>query len=366
VEIATHTLTVVCLVCNDARMLSDPVTDAVVTETATDEPEWALGPGAVSWKVLRNPCVFVVALLREGLLLTLHPQFAAAAVDHDRVHADPVLRYRTIARYAYSSVYGSPADAERVAGFVRKNHLRVVGVEPITGLYYQANSDYELALTQAMLSGSWIAAYEAISGRLTDAERDQFLLEQQCAGALLGIPPEHLPSTMTELEAFLAKARERWAAGWQARRVLRPFTMGTYPAGSVIGDLPPLKRAAAGRVIRALSDITLLTMHPDEIELISLPRPPELRAKAAVRGSLRLLAAAMGSPRGVAAWDGFMKSDVAALMRRARAAEDAAGGHDAAARTFVPPNPARCVAQLDTIENMRDDVLDAVAQAHAR
>jgi uncharacterized protein (DUF2236 family) len=56
------------------------------------EPQWALGPGAVSWRVLRNPCVFVIALLREGILLTLHPQFAAAAVDHDRVHQDPVTR----------------------------------------------------------------------------------------------------------------------------------------------------------------------------------------------------------------------------------------------------------------------------------
>jgi uncharacterized protein (DUF2236 family) len=196
---------------------------------------WALGPGAVSWKVLRNPAVFVIALLREGLLLTLHPQFAAAAVDHDRVHQDPVTRYRTIARYAYSVVYGTPADAERVSGFVRRNHVRVAGVEPITGLPYQANSDYELALTQTLLSSSWIAAYEIIAGRLSDHERDQFLVEQRTAGALLGIEPDHLPGTMTELDTFLANARVRWAAGHQAREVLRPFTLGDYPAGSVIG-----------------------------------------------------------------------------------------------------------------------------------
>jgi uncharacterized protein (DUF2236 family) len=330
------------------------------------EREWALGPGAVSWKVLRNPCVFVIALLREGLLLTLHPQFAAAAVDHDRVHQDPVLRYRTIARYAYSTVYGSPADAERVAGFVRKNHNRVVGIEPITGLSYQANSDYELALTQAMLSSSWIAAYEAIEGRLTDPERDQFLIEQKLAGALLGIPPEHLPGTMRELDTFLVKARERWAAGWQARQVLRPFTMGIYPAGSVIGDLAPLKRRAAARAIRALSDIAIDTMHPDEVELISLPRRPELRSQSAVRASLKLLSATLGSTRGIAAWDRFMKADVAALMDRARAAERAAGGHEAAARRFVAPDPRGAVVALtDRVENMRSDVLVAIAGAAA-
>lgn len=329
--------------------------------SATDQGQaaWALGPGAVSWKVLRNPAVFVVALLREGLLLTLHPQFAAAAADHDRVHKDPVSRYRTIARYAYSTVYGTPADAERVAGFVRRNHSRVIGVEPITGLDYQAHSEYELALTQTLLSSSWIAAYEIIEGRLSDSERDRFLVEQKTAGALLGIPPEHLPGTMAELETFLANARKRWAAGWQAREILKPFTMGDYPAGSVIGELPPLKRRAVARAIRAVSDITLLTMHPDDLELLSIPRPPELRSKRAVRASLRMLATYMGSPRGIAAWDTFMKADVAALMRRARDAERAAGGHDAAARSFVAPDPSQYVAHIDgLVRNWRPEVLE--------
>ena len=149
-------------------MESTSVTPPPTAALAAPDPQWALGPGAVSWKVLRNPCVFVIALLREGLLLTLHPPFAAAAVDHDRVHQDPVTRYRTIARYAYSTVYGTCADAEKVAGFVRRNHKRVVGIEPITGRPYQANSDYELALTQALLNSSWMAAYEAIYGRLRD------------------------------------------------------------------------------------------------------------------------------------------------------------------------------------------------------
>lgn len=314
---------------------------------------WALGPGAVSWEVLRNPCVFVIALLREGILLTLHPPFAAAAVDHDRVHEDPVTRYRTIARYAYSAVYGTRADAERVSGYVRRAHTRVVGVEPITGCPYQANSDYELVLTQALLSSSWIAAYEAINRRLSDAERDQFLVEQKTAGALLGIRPEHLPGTMDELATFLANARNSWAAGWQARQVLRPFTLGDYPAGSVIGELPSLKRRAAASAVRALTDTTLSTMHPADLELLAIGRRPELRSAAAVRLSLRALAAYLGSPRGVATWERFMKPDVAKIMDRARAAERAAGGHRPAAATFVPPDPAQFVATLDDrVENM--------------
>jgi uncharacterized protein (DUF2236 family) len=319
------------------------------------QADWALGPGAVSWAVLRNPCVFVIALLREGILLTLHPPFAAAAVDHDRVHQDPVTRYRTVARYAYSTVYGTLEDAERVAGYVRRNHSRVVGIEPITGQPYQAHAAYELALTQVLLSSSWIAAHELISGRLSDAERDQFLIEQKGAAALLGMHPRHLPSTFPELETFLDNARRSWAAGWQARQVLRPFTFGDYPPGSAIGELPPLKRKAAARAIRALSDITFTTIHPADLELLSVPRKPELRSPAAVMASLRALAAFMGSARGVAAWERFMKPDVGAIMDRARAAERAAGGHRLAAARFLPPEPEQFLTRADEfVDNMRE------------
>ena len=358
-------LTYPAVVCHDWRVAT--VTTTPLAEPASDElldVDWALGPGAVSWKVLRNPAVYVIALLREGLLLTLHPEFAAAAVDHDRVHQDPVTRYRTIARYAYATVYGTRADAQLVAGYVRRNHSRVIGVEPITGLPYQAHSEYELALTQTLLSSSWIAAYEIINGRLSDGERDRFLIEQKLAGALLGIEPDHLPSTFAEQESWLANARTRWAAGWQAREVLRPFTMGDYPAGSVIGDLPPLKRRPVARAVRALSDITLLTMHPADRELLSIPRPPELRSERLVRLSLRALAAYLGSPRGIATWESFMQPrasanpDLAAIMTRARAAERAAGGHAAAARSFAAPDAAEFVVHIDGLRrNWRPDVL---------
>jgi uncharacterized protein (DUF2236 family) len=337
-----------------------------------DHVDWALGPGAVSWKVLRNPAVYVIALLREGILLTLHPQFAAAAIDHDRVHQDPVTRYRTIARYAYATVYGTCEEAALVASYVRRNHGRVVGVEPLTGLPYQAHSEYELSLTQAMLSQSWIAAYEIIHGRLTDAERDQFLIEQKVAGALLGIVPEHLPSSYDEQESYLVNARKRWAAGWQAREILEPFTMGAYPEGSVIGNLPPLRRRAVSRVVRALSDITLLTMHPDELALISLPRPPELRSERLVRLSLKAFAAYLGGPRGIAIWDSFMqprdsnKPDLLAIMNRARAAEQGAGGHEAAARSFTPPDAHRVFVEIDgLVRNWRPEVYEPPAQPAA-
>ena len=345
------------------------ITPVPAGPTSSIDVDWALGPGAVSWEVLRNPVVYVIALLREGLLLNLHPQFAAAAIDHDRVHIDPTTRYRTIARYAYATVYGTRQDAALVASYVRRNHVRVVGVEPITGLRYQADAEYELSLTQTLLSASWIAAYEAVAGRLTDAERDQFLMEQKIAGALLGIPPEHLPSTFAEQETYIANARRSWASGWQSREVLRPFTMGLYPPGSVIGNLPPRRRAAVAHSIRAIADMTLLTMDPADLELISLPRKAELRSERLTRLALRALTAYMRSPRGVAQWESFMQPrstnqpNLLEIMSRARRAERALGGHRAAAPTFAVPNAAEFVVKIDDLlHNWRPTVMEPVAQ----
>jgi uncharacterized protein (DUF2236 family) len=337
--------------------MSAAATDRASVATVEDhftDTDWAFGPGAVSWDVMRNPGVFVIGILREAILLTLHLPFAAAAVDHDGVHEDPVKRFRTIARYAYSATYGTKAEAEHVSGFVRRRHAQVVGVEPVTGLPYQANSDYELVLTQVLLSSSWLAVYETIYGRLSEERRNQFLLEQKTAGALLGIHPEHLPDTIDELQAFLAKARSMWAAGQQARTVLKPFASGEYPEGSVIGQLPPVKRRAAAWAVRALTDAALMTMGPEDRQLLAIDRPPQLRSRAAVRMTLHGLAAYLGRPRGLAVFDRFLKPDVEQIMRRARAAERAAGGPQAAALTFVPPDPELFVAPLDDrVENMR-------------
>jgi uncharacterized protein (DUF2236 family) len=317
--------------------------------------DWALGPGAVSWEVMRNPCVYVIGILREAILLTLHPPVAAAAVDHDRVHEDPELRFRTVARYAYTGTYGTKAEAERVSGFVRRRHTEVTGVEPITGQPYRANSDYELALTHVLLSSSFLSVYEEIHGPLPDARRDQYVLEGKASGALLGIQPEYLPSTFAELEAFLAKARTTWAAGEQARAILKPFASGEYPEGSVLGDLPPLKRRASAWVVRALTDMALITVGPEDRDLLAIDRRPQLRSRAAVKRSLLALAGYLGRPKGRAVFDGFLKPDVAKIMHRAREAELRAGGFEAAAATFVAPDPASlAVATLpDHVENMR-------------
>jgi uncharacterized protein (DUF2236 family) len=324
---------------------------AVSTDTSETSPEegpteFALGPGSVTWRVMMDPTVFIIGLLREAMLLTLHPAFAAAAVDHDSFNDDPVGRFKHVAWYTYAATYGSPDDAEHVSGIVRRRHARIVGVEPLTQIPYRADAEYELALTQAMLSDSFLATYELLHGELTSVERDQFCMEQKVPAALLGTNPEHLPSTYGELVDFIAHARNRFATGLQAREILSPFATGDYPAGTVIGDLHPVLRKPAMFALRAFADMALLTMSWEERELVAINRRPKLGSQLATKMALRALSKWFTGEQGQAVFEKFLGEHIAPIYRRGKAADTAPGGRTRRAK-FEVPDAARCLVKVD-------------------
>ncbi|MGW6728017.1 oxygenase MpaB family protein [Nocardia sp. NPDC055029] len=316
-----------------------------------EEVDWALGPGSVSWKVMKDPAVFIVGLLREAMLLTLHPAFASAAVDHDSFGDDPVGRFRRVAIYTYGATYGSKADAERVSSMVRRRHAQISGVEPLTLIPYRAHAEYELALTQVMLTASFLAAYEELHGDLTSVQRDQFIQEMKVPAALLGVDPQNMPSTYGEMIDFIAHARNRFATGLQARETLSPFGVGEYPTGTVVGDLPLIKRKLAMFATRMVVDMSLLTMSWEERELVAINRRPKLGSKGAVRLSLRLLSAWFRSEKGKVAFESFIKVHVAAIYRRALEADAAPGGRTRVAEFQVPDAAAFLVDLPDLMRN---------------
>ena len=316
--------------------------------TAEESVEWALGPGSVTWRVMKDPTVFVIGLLREAMLLTLHPAFAAAAVDHDSFGDDPIGRFQHVAWYTYAATYGSPEEAEHVSGIVRKRHTQIVGVEPLTQIPYRADAEYELGLTQAMLSASFLATYELLHGELTSVKRDQFCREQMVPAALLGTNPEHLPSTYGELIDFIAHARNRFATGLQAREILSPFANGEYPAGTVIGDLHPVLRRPAMFALRAFSDMAMLTMSWEERELISINRRPKLGSRLATKAALRGVSKLFTGDRGQAVFEKFLGEHIAPIYRRGKAADSAPGGRTRAAK-FEVPDARPCFVHLDDL-----------------
>ena len=103
-------------------------------------------------------------------------------------------------------------EAAKVAKYVIKSHDAIKGIEPLTQLPFDAQSEYELALTLAVQTMGFLTAYEELHGELSTAKRDQFIQEQKILGAIIGVNPDHVPSTYSGLIGYISDARRHWAA----------------------------------------------------------------------------------------------------------------------------------------------------------
>ncbi len=310
--------------------------------------DWAIGPGSVTWKVLRDPVVFIVGQIRNSMVLLFHPPFAASS-EHDMFIIDPLLRFRRVGMYAYSATFGSSKDAEKFSRMVRTRHGQVVGTEPITQRPYQSHSEYELALTSVIQSTSYLFTYEAIHGRLPDDERDQFYCEQQIPAAMIGIQPRHLPASYGEAMDFLHHAHQRFAVGLIGRRLLAPYDRSDYPKGTAMGDLPWLQRKLGLYVTRVVSDMASLTLLEDERMLYSVNRRPKMLTEGGVRASIKLFSAFMRSKLGMKALSWYLQNKAFNIFANALKVEDGPGYAERKAN-FVVPDPQGLYRELPDLK----------------
>lgn len=177
--------------------------------TAAGPHDWGLfGPQSVSWRV-HSSAVLLVGGLRALLIQSLNPLAMAGIAEHSDYLARPLSRLQRTAEYVATVVYGDTASAERAAGMVRRLHSRVSGIDPITARAYSAE-DYETMLwVHCVEIHSFMAAYRAYGGGLTEDEQDAYLAEQVRAAELIGIPAEIVPASRRDYRVYFEVMRDR-------------------------------------------------------------------------------------------------------------------------------------------------------------
>ena len=318
------------------------------TSEKVSETEWAIGPGSITWKVLRDPVTFIVGQIRNSMVLLFHPPFAASS-EHDTFIVDPLLRFRRVGMYAYAATYGKKSDAEKFSHMVRTRHGQVVGTDPITQRPYQSHSEYELALTSVIQSTSYLFTYEAAHGQLSAEDRDQFYFEQKVPAAMIGIQPKHLPNTFDEAMAFLDAAHDRFAVGLIGRELLAPYDKSDYPEGTAMGDLPYFRRKLGLYATRVVSDMAALTLLPKEKLLYSINRRPKMFNQSGVKLSLKAFSFFMRSKLGMKAFEWYVQKKVFKTFSDALRVEDAPGYENRKA-AFVVPDPESCYRELPDLK----------------
>ena len=163
------------------------------------------GPASVTWRMgadLASP----VTGLRSLLMQALHP-LAMAGVDQHGRRRDPVGRLAATMAYLTTVAFGDRAAAMQAAARVRRSHDPVHGTDAVTGHPYVAGDPAVLLWVHAALVDSVLAAGSLVGTALSAADSNCYVAEMVTAAELTGVPRRLAPSSVPELELYIASVR---------------------------------------------------------------------------------------------------------------------------------------------------------------
>jgi uncharacterized protein (DUF2236 family) len=141
--------------------------------------------------------------MRALLVQALEPRAMAGVDQHSRYREDPWGRLRRTTEFVYQTTYGDLDAAEAACATVRRVHERVRGIDPATGRAYSASDPDLLLWIHAVEVHSFVTAYRAFAGRLSDADADRYVAEMARVAELVELPAAMAPRSMGELRDYL-------------------------------------------------------------------------------------------------------------------------------------------------------------------
>ena len=241
-------------------------------------------PDSVTWRVVGHQASLVGGL-RSLIIQSLHPLAMAGVADFSDYRSRPLKRLQGTAAYAAATTFGTTEQAREAAARVRRIHKRVRGVDPVTGREYSADDPHTQVWVHTVEMHSFLAAYRAFAGPISDEEADRYFAENVRVAELLGTPPERVPASLAEVRDYFARVRPELrmspAAGDAIHFVLHP-PLGTR-------DLLPFQLP-----LRALSSGALALVPRDLRRLAGVDRSPAIDAAAIA--TARPLVTALGLP----------------------------------------------------------------------
>jgi uncharacterized protein (DUF2236 family) len=147
--------------------------------------------------------------VRALLMQACDPLAVVGFQRHSIIFDDPQLRLQRTDERMSRIYFGSREEAEETGRVVQAMHRRVRGKTPAgygpipKGTPYAA-SDPELGLwVLATLADSAVVYYERIFGALDPSDRERYWSEYRRVGELLGLPPDSMPATHSDLKAYV-------------------------------------------------------------------------------------------------------------------------------------------------------------------
>ena len=215
------------------------------------------GPDSVSWQVHKEVTVLFGGA-RALLMQAAHPLVIAGAGQTGMFERNPWKRLQRTLILTYTLTFGTKAEADAAAERINELHARINGIDPVTGLHYDALDPHLLLYVHACLVDSALLFEERTVGALDDAGRQRFHEEQMLAAEMCLVPRDLIPPTVPALRAWMADVEDRGEllVTDNARRVAqlfldppreadwRPVLIGV--SRLAFAELPPLVREMYG------------------------------------------------------------------------------------------------------------------------
>ena len=212
------------------------------------------GPDSVAWRLHADP-VMLIGGMRALLVQALEPRAMAGVDQHSKFREDPWGRLQRTTNFVMATTYGTTAQAEAACARVRSVHRRIRGIDPVTGCAYSATDPDLLLWIHAVELDSFVTAYRAYAGTLSDIDADRYVAEMAPVAELCELPRDMSPMTYGQVRDYLDSVAGLHVgdATREAMRVvffppmplpLRPLWV--LPATATLAILPPAARRLYG------------------------------------------------------------------------------------------------------------------------
>jgi uncharacterized protein (DUF2236 family) len=237
------------------------------------------GPDSVTWKLHKEPILFIAGL-RSLYLQALHPRAVAAIAQNSGYRTDPMGRLNRTSEYVGTVIYGSTAEVERAASRIRRLHARMSATDPRTGERFRVDEPALLRWVHVAEVESFLTTARRAGLKLTDDEVDRYYTEQLRSAEVIGLNPATVPATALEVAEYYEKMQPelgitRDAAetalfltvppvpdSWGSRPLRLSLTLGPARwayfgiAGTALALLPPWARKMYGGLGWSTTDMS--------------------------------------------------------------------------------------------------------------
>jgi uncharacterized protein (DUF2236 family) len=179
------------------------------------------GPGSVTWRVLREPVMWIAGL-RAMYMQALHPRVMKGTWQNTALAKPDEAwgRFTRTVEFIRIRTYGTTAEVERLGARLRKVHASLRGVDG-DGREFRLDEPELLLWVHCGEVGSYAEIARRSGVRVTAAELDTFIDEQRRSAAVVGLDPHIVPASMAELDAYYRAMRPKLGACTEARQALR-------------------------------------------------------------------------------------------------------------------------------------------------